>query len=153
VPVDPKPKKIKFGVLEAHLAGRLSEPSKRDAPPSVSTIRGLATPEQRQLDRFDMHEHGLRRSVSIALLQRSEVGDWVRPVSGGPTMRIRAINGDTAICDFSDAQGTRTDEFPIAQLIFVAGRGLTSPPLLEPRRYRPCPAEVIMSNGRHTCLG
>ena len=82
-----------------------------------------------------------------------KVGDWVRPVSGGPTMRIRAINGDTAICDFSDVQGTRTDEFPIAQLIFVAGRGRTAPPLLEPRRYLPCPANVIMSNGRQACLG
>ena len=69
-------------------------------------------------------------------------------------MRVRAIKGGTVICDVGNGQSARTKaEFPIAQLALVRGPGRRSAPLLEPQPYRPCPADVVMPNGHHACLG
>jgi hypothetical protein len=69
-------------------------------------------------------------------------------------MRIRAIEGDTAICEVLGQQGGRiATEFPIAQLTLVGGPDRRQAPMLEPQPYHPCPADVIMRNGRHACLG
>ncbi len=83
-----------------------------------------------------------------------KVGDLVRPTVGGPVMRVHAIKGDTAICDLRGHRGAHTTaEFPIAQLTLVGGPDRRQQPQLEPQPYRPCPADVIMPNGRHECLG
>ena len=93
---------------------------------------------------------------SITALQPAHLkaGDLVRPLSGGPVMRVRAVKGDTVICDVGNGQSAHTKaEFPIAQLALVTGSAGRSAPLLEPQPYRPCPADVVMPDGRHACLG
>lgn len=82
-----------------------------------------------------------------------KVGDLVRPASGGPLMTVTAIKDAEAICESPD--GTRKNaRYPIAQLVVISGlldQALS--PSNEPRTYRPCPANVVTSSGRHECLG
>lgn len=82
-----------------------------------------------------------------------KVGDLVRASPGGPVMRVRSVSGDEAICEWQTRKGPRrTATFPIAQLTVVGGREYQEQ-RTEPQRYRPCPASVITSKGRHECLG
>lgn len=88
-----------------------------------------------------------------------KVGDLVRSAAGGPVMKVRAINGDQAVCDPLDANARRAT-LPITQLIAVtdternqsADTESNQPSLNEPQTYHPCPAEVVTADGRHECL-
>jgi hypothetical protein len=81
------------------------------------------------------------------------IGDYVQTIAGGPTMRVRAINGDQAICDVPTPNGSsKTASFPVAQLTVVQRPGEPEPPLVEPAPYRPCPANVVQ-DGKHECRG
>jgi hypothetical protein len=100
---------------------------------------------------------GAEPNASSALVPAGEpanlrIGDLVRPLSGGPAMRVRAVEGDQAICD--SVNGLRRNvRYAVADLAVIGRHGRARRWQTEPKTYRPCPASVILKNGRHACLG
>lgn len=121
----------------------------------VSYVLVIAPPAAAQTVHITQTQPAQTATQMAAVTQdnKVKVGDLVRPASGGELMTVTKIKGDEAICDSAD--GARKDaRYPIAQLVVVSSlRDQALAPSNEPRIYRPCPANVVTSSGRHECLG